>query len=328
MIIVRLMGGLGNQLQQYALYRKLETLGKDVFLDTFWFEKDIQTSVLAPRTLELDLFENINYRAATKEQIEAIIGSNKLVSKVWRNIQKRLLGKDKHIYESVMYEPSLFEMDDIYIEGYWAAEKYYADILNELKKEITFDICKAQNVEAIQKAADDIRSSEKSCSVHIRRGDYLDPANMELFGNIATEEYYEKAFEMIRTEFPGTRFFIFSDDPEYVLQKYGDQKDVQLIDINHGLDSRYDIYLMSLCDMHICANSTFSFWGVRLSEGHRPMEHMSSGADQTESSIQKNRTPIINIRPTIQKNTQVYDAELMHDLWKGWTFIDPLGQLK
>ena len=60
MIIVEVMGGLGNQMQQYALYRKLESLGKDARLDVSWFlDKERQTKVLASRKLELSWFENL-----------------------------------------------------------------------------------------------------------------------------------------------------------------------------------------------------------------------------------------------------------------------------
>ena len=58
MIIVKIMGGLGNQLQQYAFYRKLESLGRDVRLDVSWFERPgEQEAVLAKRTMELNWFE-------------------------------------------------------------------------------------------------------------------------------------------------------------------------------------------------------------------------------------------------------------------------------
>ena len=78
MIIVEVMGGLGNQMQQYALYRKLESLGKDARLDVSWFlDKERQTKVLASRKLELSWFENlpanIAHRKKSRQFLEKII---------------------------------------------------------------------------------------------------------------------------------------------------------------------------------------------------------------------------------------------------------------
>jgi len=98
-------------------------------------------------------------------------------------------------------------------------------------------------------------------------------------------------------------FFIFSDDTAYVREHYQGEE-YTIVDINHGDDSFYDMYLMSRCEGNICANSTFSFWGARLN----------------------GRTDKIMIRPTIQKNSQVFDEVQMKDLWKDWVFIDPQGK--
>ena len=82
MIIVEVMGGLGNQMQQYALYRKLESLGKDARLDVSWFlDKERQTKVLASRKLELSWFENLPAKYCTQEEKQAILGKNNLIGK-------------------------------------------------------------------------------------------------------------------------------------------------------------------------------------------------------------------------------------------------------
>ena len=145
----------------------------------------------------------------------------------------------------------------------------------------------------------------KACSVHLRRGDYLDEENMKIFGNICTDAYYDAALELA-VKNGAERFFIFSEDEEYAgsfTQKIRDkyQKEAEYININKGDDSCYDIYLMSLCDINICANSTFSFWGARLND--HPDKLM--------------------IRPTKQKNSQTFDENEMKKLWEGWAvYID------
>lgn len=99
-----------------------------------------------------------------------------------------------------------------------------------------------------------------SVSVHIRRGDYLNPENKAMFGNICTPAYYRKALEVMREKMPDVHFYIFSDDIPYVRKELKGE-DFTIVDINHGKDNFYDMWLMSQCKHNICANSTFSFWG-------------------------------------------------------------------
>ena len=321
MIIIRLMGGLGNQLQQYALCQKYISLGKDARLDFSWFAPGVQDSVKAPRRPELNEFKNADYKEASRDDVVRIIGRDDLAGKIYRRI------RNSCFTEREMYYPDLFDRDNIYLEGYWAAERYYADIIPVLAEKLRFD------TESVPQETMDIASRISggtldqcfpdyssytgetavehehpfSVAVHIRRGDYLDPENMALFGNIATDGYYEAAISLVREKLPGAHFFIFSDDPAYVRAKYGNDHDKTIVDVNRGENSRFDMWLMSLCDAHICANSTFSFWGARLSRSY------ADGG--------------LRIRPTIQKNTQTFDHSIMKELWKGWIFIDPVGKV-
>lgn len=76
MIIIQVMGGLGNQLQQYALYRKFVRMGKEARLDISWFlDKEKRGEVLAERELELDYFDRLIYETCTPEEKEQLIGS-------------------------------------------------------------------------------------------------------------------------------------------------------------------------------------------------------------------------------------------------------------
>lgn len=304
MIIIRLMGGLGNQLQQYALYQKFIALGKEVYLDTSWFDENLQTQMNAPRSLELNLFEKADYQIADDEIKKRLLGAEKGLAGIFNKLARKLkLRDDYRFFESDMYHPQIFEMQNAYLEGYWAANKYYEDVMPVIREKLLFTQIDSANCEMA--AGIEAESEYNTCSVHIRRGDYLDANNAAMFGNIATPEYYDRAFEYILEKYPETRFYIFSDDMEYVKNKYGNMKNCFFVDINHGEKSRFDIYLMSKCRTHICANSTFSFWGARLDQGDG-----------------------IRIRPSIHKNSQVFIPEQMHDLWKDWVLIDPQGQVR
>lgn len=300
MIIIQVAGGLGNQLQQYALYRKLIRLGKEVRLDLSWFEsleEKGKGGKVTGREFELAYFDRLIYEVCTREEKQELIGGEDIRGKFRRKLMPSTV---RWFHESKMYHPEIFDFEDMYLSGYFACEKYYGDILYDLREKIQFP--PSQNPLNKEVAAEMQRCN--SVSMHIRRGDYLNPENREVFGNICTPAYYRKAVERIRECVPNVHFYLFSDDIPYVKKEFSGN-DFTVVDINHGRDSFYDMWLMSKCKHHICANSTFSFWGARLN----PSEDK------------------IMIRPTIQKNGQVFVKEEMENWWKGWSFIDPEGVL-
>lgn len=301
MIIIEVAGGLGNQLQQYALYRKFESLGREVKLDISWFEdksikETIKKKTTTERKLELDYFDNLIYDTCTRQEKKALIGGDNLVGKIRRKIFPSTIYWFK---ETEMYHPEVLNFDNMYISGYFACEKYYRDVLPDLREKIKFPPGgNFRNEEIVQEMR-----KRNSVSVHIRRGDYLSPENKEMFGNICTDVYYKRAMEIMKAEIPDAHFYIFSDDIPYAKEKY-QSKEYTIVDINHGRDNFYDMWLMSNCKNNICANSTFSFWGARLNKNDKK----------------------IMIRPTIHKNSQVFQKEEMEELWKGWRFVSPEGK--
>lgn len=307
MVIVKAMGGLGNQLQQYALYRKLQAVGKEARLDISWFhDKTLQANIPAGRALELDYLDLPPYQAASGEEVRSILGRmweepESVVSKIRRKLYP---ASSPFFVESDLYHEQIFSMEGKYLVGYWACEKYYADILECLRTEIAFPQCADKE---LQKKNDDAAAQMEetaSVSVHIRRGDYLDEINRELFGGICTEAYYDRAIAYVKERVPEARFYFFSDDAAYVEAHYQGEG-MEVIDLNHGKNSFYDIMLMSRCRHNICANSTFSFWGARLN----PHDDK------------------IMIRPSIHKNTQVCIPEQMQALWDGWVLVTPQGDV-
>lgn len=308
MIIIQVAGGLGNQLQQYALYRKFVRLGVEARLDLSWFDK-VHTAekewtrgkdiipVVTRRELELRYFDRLVFETCTKEEKEALIGTDNILGKLRRKLMPFTIHKFE---ESKMYHPELFEFEDMYLTGYFACEKYYADILYDLREKIQFP---PSSNPLNREMADRMRNGN-SVSVHVRRGDYLNPENVTMFGNICTDAYYQNAIDFVKSILPDAHFYFFSDDVSHVKKRFSGD-DYTIVDINHGRDSFYDMWLMSNCKHNICANSTFSFWGARLN----PNENK------------------IMIRPTIQKNSQVFVKEEMENLWQGWKFVSPEGKL-
>lgn len=294
MIIIKVNGGLGNQLQQYALYEKMKSLGKEVKLDISWFSKEM--SGVSKRELELAFFPKAEPDICTPEEMQKILGKRGTLKKV----SEKLGISGKPIYvEHQMYDDRIFLLDNKILEGYWACEAYYADILPLLQQKLQFP--QSRNPKN-QQLAEEMQNCN-SVSIHLRRGDYLTKENQEMFGGICTQKYYDTAIAYVKDEVSDVRFFVFSDDPAYAKEKYTGEE-YTIVDMNHGKDSFYDCYLMSQCRHNICANSTFSFWGARLNQN--PRKYM--------------------IRPLKQKNCDWYVPEKMKELWKGWILIDEEGK--
>ncbi len=297
MILIRVMGGLGNQLQQYALYEKFKSLGKEAKLDVSWFRDAAQQEkVLARRELELERFCGLRFESCTEEEKRALLGGGGLFQKM---LKKAIPSTDKRFLERDMYHPEIFSFTDRYLEGFWACEKYYQNILPLLREKIKFP--KSNNI--LNQKTKEKMKSEHSVSIHIRRGDYLDPENAGMFGGICTEAYYEAAQQFIRERVTDAHFYLFSDDTEYLRTHYAGPE-YTIVDWNKGADSFFDMELMSCCSHNICANSTFSFWGARLNPSKEKWM----------------------IRPAKHKNSQEIDPSRMHELWEEWVLIDEKGK--
>ena len=306
MIILQIAGGLGNQMQQYALYRKLLKCGKTVKLDLSWFGPEIQKHMLAPREFELSLFKDLPYEECTKEEKDALIKQtlfHKFVGKVSQKLGRSASSNPKVFVETKMYHDEIFDLDDIYITGYFACQYYYDDVMAELQDLFVFPPHSIPELDQRNAVLAAKMEKETSVSVHIRRGDYLSPENVEILGNIASDKYYESAMNYFLEKDANTHFYIFTSDHEYAREHYSDESRYTIIDWNTGKNSLQDLMLMSHCKGNICANSTFSFWGARLNK--RPDREL--------------------VRTLKMRNNQEALPEVMHKYWKDWILIDENG---
>lgn len=247
MIIIEMSGGLGNQMFQYALYLKLKGMGKDVCLDISNYNRHSE------RRFELDVFD-LQMRFIQLPRPESI-------KKIWL----KLNGIRKIYHDKIgIFQPQVYELDDVYLRGYWQNEYYFADISDEIREAFSVK----NRISQINKSIVTKMQQHNSVSVHIRRGDYLNSQFENIYGNICTLEYYKKAISYIYNTISRPHFFFFSDDTKWVrehISEFGAAEDqILLIDENYENNSFLDIYLMSNCKHHIIANSTFSWWGAWL----------------------------------------------------------------
>ncbi|MDC3174673.1 alpha-1,2-fucosyltransferase [Candidatus Pelagibacter sp.] len=145
-----------------------------------------------------------------------------------------------------------------FLDGYWQSELYFKDYFKEIKEIFTFsDPPDKQNNLIIN----DINQTN-SVSIHIRRGDFLLKKNNNHLTDL--KDYYLKAINETSKIFKNPKYFIFTDDPLWVAENFDLNHSYINVNINHGNKSFLDMYLMSLCKSNIIANSSFSWWSAWL----------------------------------------------------------------
>lgn len=265
MIIIRMTGGLGNQMFQYALYLKLCSMGREVkFDDITEYELDNARPVM------LWAF-GLTYPRADQEEINKITDG---FLKLSHRIRRKLFGRKSLEYQekNCNYDPQVLQRDPAYLTGYFQSEKYFMDVEEQVRRAFTFSegIWKGQDEEKKRKMQDYLGQIQdvESVSVHVRRGDYLD--KKEIYGGICTEEYYRGAIEYMQGQSRESRFYLFSNDPEWVKgwvnENYGGDHRFVIIEGTQEETGYLDLLLMSRCKNHIIANSSFSWWGAWLDE--------------------------------------------------------------
>lgn len=250
MIIVRLRGGLGNQLFQFAAsYALARHHNVELKSDLYTYRKH------PLRKYELHHF-NITLPEATRQEVHRFTGSNFLVRYLnkksnYFNCPGVFAQPHYHFYEDFFSLPS-----PLYLSGYWQSEKYFVSVADSLRKMITPSV-------KLDAKNEDLLSAVRSCesvAVHIRRTDY----NPGSFFQPMSLDYYRRALKFIEGRINNPRFFIFSDDIAWSREQLKDLKDATFIEHNKGDDSFKDLLLMSGCKNQIIANSTFSWWGAWL----------------------------------------------------------------
>jgi hypothetical protein len=251
MVIIKLKGGLGNQLFQYAFGRLLSIKRRE----ELWLDKDVLGQLGDTyRYYGLDNF-NIKARPADPEEVRSVKYPFGLISKAWRFVQAKILRR-----YHVGYEPSMLNDKKKYIDGYFQSYKYLEPIRNELLAEITL---KNQPDRKYRELLARIKESD-SVAVHIRRTDYLNDVNSKNFAVFGLE-FYQTAIMMIKEKVASPIFFVFSDDIGWAKKNLATGAETVYVS-DQGFKDYEELMLMSYCRHQITANSSFSFWGAWLNQ--------------------------------------------------------------
>lgn len=239
-IAVRLEGGLGNQMFQYAAGHAVASrLGCRLVLDTSGLHaKGLRTF----RPLGL-------HRLCIEAEIDTLPPR---ALKACTVVAEPAFTHAAGLLESVAVGSRL--------RGYWQSERYFVHARETLLRHFALREPPGAAAAAL---AQRIADSADATSLHIRRGDYVsDPATAAFHGQCSLA-YYGAALERLRREHPGLHLFVFSDDPAWVQQHF--PLDATAERVQPQADApEVDLWLMSLCRHHVLANSSFSWWGAWL----------------------------------------------------------------
>ena len=291
-IVMKSGGGLGQQLFMYAMYRYWEEKGINVYVsvdeafshrwyfsfleEDYYFRLPEYFSALKVNTILRkdyynDFFDPLN------SKIKNLIKTRKLnilIKKICRKIKWKLfrINSNKSLGKIFIEEPwnrheyfSDFSREsNIFIErGYFVSYTVPYLLRDKLLKEIVFD---KPLPESVLKILAEIENTN-SVSIHVRRRDYITSKYYRDRGYVCTLQYYKNAIDFMAAHYSGLKYYIFTDDMEWVKNWFEFLGDYFLVDTSElPLSAYYDMLLMSKCKHNIIANSTFSWWGAFFNE--------------------------------------------------------------
>jgi hypothetical protein len=260
MIISRIIGGLGNQMFQFAAGRALSlATQQNHSLDlTDFIDYDLHQGFEISRVFRAPV------REVTYSEVKNLLGwrSGKLTRKILKYLNYPLLnGSHLAIEPYFHYWPQLTQSDEPrYLMGYWQSEKYFKKFEQVIRSDFIFkDSLKGKNLEIAEQM-----QGCQSVSLHIRRGDYITDTATAKVLNVCPPSYYSSAIKKITQTSASPHFFIFSDDLQWARENLDIPFPSYFVEGNNGSHSYMDMQLMSFCKHQIIANSSFSWWGAWL----------------------------------------------------------------
>lgn len=262
MIIVKLKGGLGNQMFQYAFGKALSIkLNQQLFFDTTVLTQKIETATyVTDRDFELSLFPEIDLKFTPANFNNLIYSKSPLLSKLF--VKTRLL---KHIrqVENEFIETAKTPCNAGFniFEGYFQSEKYFHNHSQIIRSCFRFPQLDPQNNSVKGQIA-----NSNSVAIHIRRGDYSTNLSTLQYHGILPAEYFRKSIELLNETQHNLKYFVFTDDVSWALENFKPEyPEAIIVEGNAGANCWKDMALMTYAKHHIISNSSFSWWGAWLS---------------------------------------------------------------
>ena len=283
MVITNLIGGLGNQMFQYAAGRALSLeRGQTLRLDVSGF-----SGYGLHQGFELQRVFNCTAEIADPSEIDRLLGwqSLPMVRRLMVRPGFACFRRDAFVVEPhFQYWRGIMDVPaDSYLSGYWQSEKYFKQVAKTIRSDFSF---KPPLNRANADLADQI-GQVNAISLHVRRGDYAKNPKTTATHGLCPLEYYQSAIKYVTDRVENPSFYIFSDDPSWVRENMKLDFPCHYVDHNKGAESYNDMRLMSMCKHHIIANSSFSWWGAWLNPAQdkivvAPRKWFANGNDATD----------------------------------------------
>lgn len=260
MSIVKVTGGLGNQLFQYSFGQFLhKNTGMEVF---YYFDTVNNSRSFTNRDHELSKF-NLDFAIADQEAFSKYKIKNGLLGRFKRKITQLLpFISDTYVVQQGPHDyPSKFQ--DAHYDGYWQIYEYPETIKEKLQTHLQLG---AEQLIKFKELINNFES-ENSVALHIRRSDYITiPANAKIF-NVCDKKYYEDAIAIINSRVDDAKYYIFTEDMDWAKENFVGT-DFVFVEGNSAIE---DMLLMAKCKHNIIANSTFSWWSAWLNQNPEKM---------------------------------------------------------
>lgn len=259
MKIVRINGGLGNQMFQYALFLALKFRFPE---EEILVDYSLMKTYNVHNGLELDRVFGVPLPQASFRQL-ATLTRPVYHAKLARVVDKLLPKRKSEIIEAkdYTYNEEVFSNKSLYYRGYWQNFRYFIDARDYICSQFRFAIPINDKSKAI---LEELKENNSTVSIHVRRGDYLKSPR---YAGLCNLDYYRSAIDKIKSEVNNPTFYLFSDDIEWTMANIvpllGDLP-YKIVDWNRGKESALDMLLMSSCHHNIIANSSFSWWAAFL----------------------------------------------------------------
>lgn len=288
--IVAIQNGLGNQMFDYAFYLALKKIYPKARITTYLFARRCDHNGLEiDRIFSLPLSEKKHDRIMMRMYRKLYYLSKK---QTFTGIFGRYTLKLLYILHIglCMEKPEIpYQGAQSYIWnrkykvfwGGWMSEKWFLPIKEEIQECFSFDLQKLspKSANLLEELS---QTGTNSISIHVRRGDYL--KNPQYF-DICNTTYYRKAIGLIKEKTDNARFYVFSDDIQWVKENLDLPQNTVYVNWNMKTDSWQDMCLMSHCQHHIIANSTFSWWGAWLNKNEEKIVICPQIFSRTENLV-------------------------------------------
>jgi len=213
---------------------------------------------------ELERVFNIQVRVATKRDMQVVLGLQRfgVIRKALKSFGLGNVFQSNYVEEPYFnFSPQMLSLpDNTYVSGYWQSEKYFHEMAATIRSDFSFhQRLSDQNAALAEKIG-----RLASVSLHVRRNDYANVAQINSTHGLCSLAYYQSAIQYIADRVDSPHLFIFSDDVDWVKNNLKVDFPHEYVDHNYGAESYNDMRLMSLCRHHIIANSSFSWWGAWL----------------------------------------------------------------